>query len=196
MADIFESTFELFKAGVFGAVFRADSYRFGLALALPDALQRSMRPSPHSYRRIHLYMCLIRLQSHLAYLYMLMRGERRSMAKAIPSCNKGAFAHLPTGRLYSSSYLYIASIDLLQWMPGACRLGLRPRLVYLGLFLPRRIHIYVDALTHCNISRRIRIRGVIALRNGHLDRAWITKKPGNIPRLSRSIWWRLGGSNP
>ena len=166
MADIFESAFELFKAGLFGAVFPADSYRFASALVLLDALRRYTRPDCHSYRRIHLYMCLIRLQSHLAHLYMLMRGERRSMAKAIPSCNKGTFAHLPTGRLYSSSYLYIASIDLLQWMPGVYRLGLRGRLVYLGLFLARRIHICVDALTHCNISRRIRICSVIALQNG------------------------------
>lgn len=111
-------------------------------------------------------MCLIRLQSHLAYLYILMRGERRSMAKVIPSCNKSTFAHLSTGRLYSSSYLYIASIDLLQWMPGARRLGLRPQLVYLGLFLLRLMHIYVDALTRCNISRHVRICSVIALRNG------------------------------
>lgn len=88
------------------------------------------------------------------------------MAKAIPSCNKGAFARLPTGRLYLSSYLYIASIDLLQWMPGAYRLGLRPRLVYLELFLLRHMHIYVDALTHCNISRYVCICSVIALRNG------------------------------
>lgn len=66
------------------------------------------------------------------------------MAKAIPSCNKGAFAHLPTGRLYLSCYLYIASIDLLQWMPGAYRLGLRPRLVYLGLFLLGHMHIYMS----------------------------------------------------
>ena len=61
MADIFESAFELFKAVVFGAVFRTDSYRFGSTLALPDALQRYMWPDLHSYRRIHLSMCFIRL---------------------------------------------------------------------------------------------------------------------------------------
>lgn len=83
-----------------------------------------------------------------------------------PSCDKGTFAHLAADGLYSSSYLYIASIDLLQWMPGARRLGLRSRLVYLGLFLLRHMHIYVDALTHCNISRHVRICSVIALQNG------------------------------
>lgn len=77
----------------------------------------------------------------------------------------------PIGHSYQassflSSYIYIASIDLLQWVPVARRLVLREHLVYPGLFLPRRIHIYVDALTHCNISRRVRIRGVIALCNG------------------------------
>lgn len=66
------------------------------------------------------------------------------MAKAIPSCNKGAFAHLPTGRLYLSSYLYIASIDLLQWVPVARRLVLWGHLVYLGLFLAGCIHIYMS----------------------------------------------------
>lgn len=77
----------------------------------------------------------------------------------------------PIGHSYQassflSSYLYIASIDLLQWVPVARRLVLRGHLVYLGLFLAGCIHIYVDALTHCNISRRVRIRGVIALCNG------------------------------
>ena len=61
MVDIFESTFELFKAVVFGTAFRTDFYRFGPALALPDALQRHMRPDLHPHRRIHLYMCFIRL---------------------------------------------------------------------------------------------------------------------------------------
>ena len=101
------------------------------------------------------------------------------------SCNKGAIAHLAADRLHAhaihptspighsyqaasflSSYLYIASIDLLQWAPVARRLVLQRPLVYLELSLPRRIHIYVDALTHCNISRHIRIRGVIALGDG------------------------------
>lgn len=94
MADIFESAFELFKAVVFGAVFRADSYRFGSALALPDALQRHLRPDLHSHRRIHLYMCFIRLRIYRVYLYMLMRGGLRSMAMAISYCNKGAMPAL------------------------------------------------------------------------------------------------------
>ena len=61
MADIFESAFELFKAGLLGAVFRADSYQFGSTFVLLDALQHYMRPDLHSHGRIHLYMCFIRL---------------------------------------------------------------------------------------------------------------------------------------
>lgn len=61
MLDIFESAFELFKAGHLGAVFRAESYRFGSAPVLLVALQRYMRPDLHSHRRIHLYMCFFRL---------------------------------------------------------------------------------------------------------------------------------------
>lgn len=102
--------------------------------------------------------------------YKTIRGSGRRFRAA----QGGSYAIHPTspiGHSYQaasllSSYLYITSIDLLQWRPVARRLVLRGPLVYLELSLPRRLHIYVDALAHCNISRRIRIRGVIALRNG------------------------------
>ena len=61
MADIFESAFELVKAGLLGVVFRVGSYRLGSAPVLLDALQRYVWPDLHSYRRIHLYICFIRL---------------------------------------------------------------------------------------------------------------------------------------
>ena len=94
---------------------------------------------------------------------MRFRAAQGNLRAIHPASSVG---HSYQASSFLSSYLYIASIDLLQWVPVARRLVLREHLVYLGLFLPRRIHIYVDALTHCNISRRIRIRGVIALRNG------------------------------